>query len=204
MNILRFLLSSVILLSAGILSAQETELIALKNREAWAAADTLNACRLHVYFKDDTLNTSTNSMTSRGLLKKNRLQAYRIEAYYKTPNSYQKVDSMKWVVHFVQGGFLESQYMLDSNFSATFQSFRPRLKPYEGYLLVEIENITTSSGYNIMHPILENEKYVSSSFSDTKLYYKFFDTYPEIKKYVQINKNQNFFPKAPVLVFKLE
>ena len=202
----RITLLLFILLSSLSSIAQIEDYTVLETRAAWGASDTLNKCSLHVYFKDDSLKTSTNSLVSRGLFKKDRLHAYRIEAFYKTPNSYQKVSSINCVSHFIQGGFRESHPMAKDGFDSLILSARDRLNPFQNYIFIEVKSITTASSRVIMSPILENEKYTTYSMLDSDLYYKFFDTFSDMDLYLKRNKKGYAFPfpPGPILVFKLK
>ncbi len=169
--------------------------------------DTLKYCSLYVFFYDTIKNKYLNTKPGIGTFSLKNLQNLELRAFYKTPNSYQKIDSIKWSIACDIGGFTETAWSF-SSFFTKFQINRISMTMRKSYknpnFFLFVNTIKLKSGYIIEYPKMENErfilhKYINYKSNYVKLKYvkvKTFDEALRIKKLKSYNKQ-------PMLVYKL-
>ncbi len=158
--------------------------------------DTLLNCKLYVFLYDTAQNQYLNKKPGVGSVSIDKISNIKLRAFYKTPNSYQRIDSLEWYVIIRSGGFDETTWFSSSFFSKnTINMIKRSTEPY---FYLYVRKVVLISGEVIEYPILENEKFIVSSGGEDYKYNSLEDAFDKVKrsKYARC-------PEQSMLVYKL-
>ncbi len=147
-----------------------------------AKNDSLKNCSLNIFLYNTQKNSVVNSIPGTGDIIVKTVENLEIRAYFKTPKSYQIVDSIEWFYIIDLKGFRIICRNYGSDFkNQTIKHIEESKIPNKFYIYVS--KIILKNGQIIEFPLMKNEKFIiwTNSYKNYFIYVTMLDALRKIK-----------------------